>query len=118
VVPVPEAHRALAVDVQESDRASLLWAFRRFLAWRRQMPALVWGTLERLVLPEPLVGFARAFAGQRVMAVFNLSGHAVALPAGERGRPLGGFTVRPDGMLGPFGVYFGDLATAETMAPS
>jgi alpha-glucosidase len=72
-LPVPPAHQALAVSAQEADPDSLLHAFRRLLAWRRAVPALVRGTLRALDLPEPLVGFVREYEGSRVVAVFNVS---------------------------------------------
>lgn len=78
-LPVPAAHRDAAVDRQEGDADSLLHAFRRFLHWRRGVPALLRGSLRPLDLPEPLVGFVREYLGQRVVAVFNLSDQAVRL---------------------------------------
>jgi alpha-glucosidase len=72
-LPVPPAHQALAVSAQEADPDSLLHTFRRFLAWRRSVPALVDGSLRPLALPEPLVGFVRESSDCQVLAVFNLS---------------------------------------------
>jgi alpha-glucosidase len=72
-LPVPAAHRALAVDVQEADQESLLWEYRRFLWWRRGVPALVRGTSTPVEVPAPMVAFLRECEGQRVLAVFNLS---------------------------------------------
>ncbi len=54
-LPVPEPHRALAVDRHEEDGEGLLHGVRRFLAWRRRHPALIRGWLEPLHLPEPLL---------------------------------------------------------------
>jgi alpha-glucosidase len=50
---------------------------RRFLTWRRQHPAILRGVLRALYLPEPLVGFVREHAGERMLAVFNPSAAAV-----------------------------------------
>jgi alpha-glucosidase len=121
-LPVPGAHRACAVDAQEADRSSLLHAFRRFLHWRRGVKALVCGTLHPLTLPSPLVGFVREHAGQRVLALFNLSDQPVSLDVavGELGSPMGGsgfddcFT--GDGRLLPFGVLFAELTAADATA--
>jgi alpha-glucosidase len=121
-LPVPEAHRQLAVDTQETNEASLVHAFRRFLHWRRGVPALVHGTLRPVALPSPLVGFVREHAGQHVLAVFNLSDQAVSLDAFriETGRSIDGSGFEAGlgrgGYLGPFGVYFGNLATADASA--
>jgi alpha-glucosidase len=121
-LPVPEAHRSGAVDAQEADGGSLLHAFRRFLHWRRSVPALLRGTLRPLTLAPPLVGFVREHEGQRLLAVFNLSDQPVALdlPAYERGSPIQGTGFEGcfagDGRLQPFGVLFADLAMAEAAA--
>ena len=122
-LPVPEAHRSLAVDVQEKDGSSLLHAFRRFLHWRRGVPALVHGTLRSVALPSPLVGFVREHEGQRVLAVFNLSDRAVVLDlAGFRiGVTMAGNgfegCLGNDGHLQPFGVLFAELATVAVSVP-
>jgi alpha-glucosidase len=44
-LPIPEEHRNRAVDVQEAAPDSVLNAFRRFLAWRREHPALRSGSI-------------------------------------------------------------------------
>lgn len=72
-LPVPAAHRALAVSVQESDPDSNLQRLRRFLQWRRQQPALKWGGIEFVDAPEPLLVFRRTHADQQLLVVFNLS---------------------------------------------
>jgi alpha-glucosidase len=112
-LPVPAAHHALAVDVQEADASSLLHAFRRFLHWRRGIPALLRGTLQPLALPCPLVGFVRAFGPQSVTAVFNLSDRAIAVDRAAYGSPIEGTGFEAcldgDGRLLPFGVLFAEL---------
>lgn len=90
-LPVPAEHRALAVDAQEGDPASVLNAFRHFLHWRRTKPALLYGSLEPLALPEPLVGFTRAHQRQRITAIFNLSAECVDFEGDA---------------IGPYGVLF------------
>jgi alpha-glucosidase len=74
-LPMPEPHRALAVNCHEQDGEGLLNGFRRFLAWRRQHPALVRGLLHPLDVPEPLVGFIRELDEERILVLFNISGH-------------------------------------------
>ncbi len=116
-LPVPASHRPLAVDRQEADETALLHAFRRFLAWRRQQPAMVRGWLEPLELAEPLVGFVRELEDQRILALFNLSDSAVTaslapfgalLPMPESGCP--GEVLDDDVRLPPFGTFFGAMA--------
>ncbi|MDR3538153.1 MAG: alpha glucosidase [Acetobacteraceae bacterium] len=115
-LPVPAVHRSLAVDAQEADPGVLLHAYRRFLAWRRTQPALRLGALRPLALAEPLVGFVREHAGERVLAVFNLSDRTVLLDLSALAtvRPLveSGFAVALEagrGALPPYGVLFGVL---------
>jgi alpha-glucosidase len=122
-LPVPDAHRAHAVDVHEADPEALLHRVRRFLAWRRRQPALVRGSLTPLALPEPMVGFVREAEGQSVVALFNLSDRAatVDLAALPEVTPLpeSGFSVEcRDGMahLPGHGVLFGSLAPAGAAA--
>ncbi|MDR3529709.1 MAG: alpha glucosidase [Rhodopila sp.] len=115
-LPVPEAHRALAVDAQEADGSSLMHAFRRFLHWRRGVPALVHGTLRPLDLPAPLVGFVREYEGQRVLAVFNLSDQTVSFEMGSAAAMAGSGFEAKDGCLPPYGVMFAEVAAAEAFA--
>src|SRR5260221_625401 len=60
------------------------WAlngWRRFLAWRKHHPALIKGDLTLIDMPEPLVAFERAIAGERLLLVFNLGAAICVLPA-------------------------------------
>ncbi len=84
-LPVPDAHRPLAVERQEADPDSVLQAFRAFMRWRRQQPALVGGSIRFLETPEPVLAFERELDGQRMLCAFNLSAApaAMALPAGD-----------------------------------
>lgn len=114
-LPVPEAHRPLAVDRQDGDPGSLLHAYRRFLRWRRGVPALRLGSLTPLQLPDPLVGFLREHDGRRIAAVFNLADRPVTdadLPAGDP-LPDSGFD-GPRDTIEPHGVRF---IAVPAMAP-
>jgi alpha-glucosidase len=122
-LPMPDGHRVMAVDAQEADQASLLHAFRRFLHWRRGVPALLHGALHPLPLPEPLIGFVRDHDGQRVQVVVNLSAAPVSmnlvLAGACRVMTGSGFEdcLRDDGLLAPFGVVFAEFAAAEAALP-
>jgi alpha-glucosidase len=72
-LPVPQQHRALAVTRQEADPHSVLHGFRAFMHWRRQQPALRWGDIAFLDTAEPVLAFTRSFAGDTVLAAFNLA---------------------------------------------
>ncbi|MHB1869762.1 MAG: alpha-glucosidase [Steroidobacteraceae bacterium] len=73
-LPVPPEHLALAVSRQEADPDSPLNGFRRFLRWRHGQPALRWGEIRFLSLPEPVLAFTRRLEDQTILAVFNLGG--------------------------------------------
>ena len=117
-LPVPSAHHAMAVDLHEENPDALLHAFRRFLGWRREHPAMVHGDLKPLDLPEPLVGFIREHDGDRVLAVFNLSGESAAVEIDELGAimPLArsGFMPEVIGrsvVLSGHGAFFASLVS-------
>src|SRR5690606_39405223 len=84
-LPVPGEHGALAVERQEADPDSVLLAFRAFMRWRKQQPALVRGSIRFLDTAEPVLAFVREHEGQRMLAAFNLSANAatLSLPEGQ-----------------------------------
>ena len=120
-LPMPRAHRVLAADAQEADPESLLHAYRRFLRWRRGVPALIRGALHPVALPEPLVGFVRTYDRQRVLALFNLSGRPVGFDRTAFGRmavrEASGFA-DTGASLPPFGALFAELEPADAAAAS
>ncbi|MDH1314970.1 alpha-glucosidase family protein [Shewanella xiamenensis] len=71
-LPVTSEHRALGVDVQEADPASMLHGYRQFLAWRKGYPILIEGEIEFLDAPEPLLVFVRKLGEQKLLVCFNL----------------------------------------------
>lgn len=75
-LPVPNAHRELAVDVQEQDADSMLHFYRRFMAWRKSQPLLVGGDIRFADAPEGCLlieRFDRNAPDQRLWAAFNLT---------------------------------------------
>jgi alpha-glucosidase len=77
-LPVAESHRALAVDVQEADPASMLHYMRHLLQWRRKHPVLLQGDMQLLPVDDHVFAFVRHDAGERLLCAFNFSGQAVA----------------------------------------
>ncbi len=80
-LPIPEQHRQRSVARQEADPDSVLSGFRAFLRWRKTQPALCWGDIRFLDVPEPVLAFTRALDGETVLAAFNLSDRALEVPA-------------------------------------
>ncbi|RVU43898.1 alpha-amylase family glycosyl hydrolase [Rubrivivax rivuli] len=79
-LPCDPAHRALAVDLQQSDPDSMLNATRALIALRRASPALRWGDLELVHAQGPALLIRRHWQAEEVWAAFNLSGQALDLP--------------------------------------
>jgi len=89
-LPIPAAHRALAVARQETDPESVLQGFRGFMHWRKQHPALRTGTIAFHDAPEPLLVFERADGASRLLVAFNFGdeAHVLPIPSGLRLRQL------------------------------
>ncbi|GIU52835.1 alpha-glucosidase family protein [Shewanella sp. KT0246] len=75
-LPIPDAHKALSVDLQEANSDSSLHTYRHFLAWRKQYPALVAGDIQFIDTDEPVLAFTRHFETQTLLVVFNLANSA------------------------------------------
>ena len=87
-LPVPDAHRARSVEVQEQAADSVLHAVRAFLHWRKAQPALVQGAIRFVDAPAQVLAFERSHEGQRLLLAFNLSGEACDWPLPLTGVPL------------------------------
>ncbi len=82
-LPIDPGHLDMSVDVQRQDTDSTLKFVSGFLAWRRQQPALVHGSLELLDSGD-ILAWTREANGQILLSAFNL------LP--EERRFAGGWT--------------------------
>jgi alpha-glucosidase len=116
-LPVPEAHRQMAVDAQQGDEKSLLEHYRRFLAFRRAHPVLAKGDIEFLAADNDVVVFVREFGNEQLICAFNLGSRNAELDLGaDTGlESVGGhgFTGAATGgkiMLGGYGAWFGRMA--------
>lgn len=91
-LPIGETHRAQSVETQDPDPSSSLNAARKFLHWRKTVPALQWGDIAFLDTAEPVLAFTRSFEGQRLLVVFNLSAQHVQwmLPENMQAHPVAG----------------------------
>ncbi len=111
-LPVWHEHLDLCVDHQEADPKSVLNSYRRFLAWRKQHPALIFGDKVLIEKPDPIYAFERRHSNERLLCVFNFSNSAAETRSSERWQPLSGhgFEAALEGInlvLPPFGVFFG-----------
>ncbi len=114
-LPVPNDHRALALDRQERERVALLHAWRRFLRWRKTHPALVSGSIRMHEASDGLLAFERALGPERILAIFNFLPDPVRMTLPEPAcAPLPGheFAAELRGrelVLPGHGVFFGRL---------
>jgi len=79
-LPIADQHRERAVDVQEKSAESSLNSYRRFLAWRRQHPALQQGSIRFIDAPDNGLALVREHAKEKIIAAFNLSAQPLAVP--------------------------------------
>jgi len=72
-LPIPEEHISKSVEVQLNDPDSVLNSFKRFIAWRKNMPALISGDIKFIPMDEPIISFYRRCDEQEIILYFNLS---------------------------------------------
>jgi alpha-glucosidase len=118
-LPVAASHRALAVDTQDADPASLLHFYRHLLHWRKAQPALLQGDMQLLPVDAQVFAFVRASDAQRLLCVFNFSAQPATclLPVDckvtqvLKDSGLGGSVLHADRVeLAPWGGLFALLA--------
>ena len=80
-LPVAEAHRALAVDVQQATLNSSLNVSRRLIALRKRFAALRTGSQRIATACGDLLVFYRELAGERLVCAFNFGGTPEVLPS-------------------------------------
>lgn len=107
-LPIKPAQQAQHVEGQDKDPQSVLWFYRRMLAFRRNTPALQTGQTQFLDAPPTVLAFTR---GEDVSCYFNLSADQTSLRAqgsliGEA--PLQGAALK-DGILQLDGCGFAFL---------
>jgi alpha-glucosidase len=99
-LPVPRQHLQQSVELQEHDPGSTLQSFRRLLRWRKQHPALLWGSIEFLLATNTVLAFTRSYGREQLLVAFNLSPCSAVgdLPRLMSGQPLSGHGL-PEGRL-------------------
>ncbi|HAI93215.1 MAG TPA: alpha-glucosidase [Xanthomonadaceae bacterium] len=77
-LPIADAQRALAVDVQDADAGSMLAFARTWLHWRRTQAALREGAIRFHDVPHGLLLFERGEGEPALRLLFNLADAPVA----------------------------------------
>jgi alpha-glucosidase len=117
-LPVPTAHRALAVDQQETVTDSVLAHYRQTLAFRKKHSSLLDGSMTFLETNQDILAFTREKDGETLLFVFNLrrGPQAVQLPRGVKvgeAVPMPGFApkvVDGDILLEALDVFCGRIS--------
>lgn len=71
-LPVPDAHKRLAVSMQQGVELSTLEHYRRFLSFRNANPALIKGSLDDITVIGEILSFVRTLDGESIYCAFNL----------------------------------------------
>lgn len=79
-LPIPLEHALNAVVTQEGKLDSVLEHYRRFLHFRKTLPALIKGEITFHTVTDAGLVYSRSFDGERVLCAFNLSADALELP--------------------------------------
>jgi alpha-glucosidase len=109
-LPVPRAHKELAVDQQEGR--STLALYRDFLRFRQQHGALRMGDIEQIRAIDKILYFERADAEQRFMCIFNMSNQVAEVELDldkvqDSDWPHEAVRTQNGLKLPPFGAYIG-----------
>lgn len=78
-LPVVNCHKVLAVNKQDLLDDSVLNSYRCFTKWRKQYPELLYGEIEFIEVPEPILAFIRKYEDEEMLVCVNLSGQAQEL---------------------------------------
>ncbi len=116
-LPIPEAHRPLAVAAQDKLPGSTLSRIRQFIHWRKDIEPIRTGEQDFVELGEGLLALRRSSGRESVLCVFNLSDEArrFELPEDQLGTPMTGHGfsfLRNDCVvtLAPDEAYFGHVS--------
>lgn len=82
-LPIPQEHKARAVDVQDDAPESVLNAYRTFIQWRKDQPALRLGDIAFLDAPEGQMLFTRHHDDQSLLVTMNFTDRETTLELGD-----------------------------------
>ncbi|MGI2032544.1 alpha-glucosidase family protein [Rhizobium panacihumi] len=114
-LPIPVEHQIRAVSAQYGDPDSVLEQYRRFIAFRKQHPALSKGEIRFVTAEGPTLVYERIFGNETLLCVFNMGpdGQSIPLPQGDWQKLEGhGFYSTVDNRnveLPAWGAYFARL---------
>ncbi|MFK7997051.1 MAG: alpha-amylase family glycosyl hydrolase [Granulosicoccus sp.] len=83
-LPVPEAHKRLAVSTQQGVEQSTLEHYRKFLAFRKANQALVKGALDNITVIGEILSFVRTLGDETIYCAFNLGSERVRCEIGTQ----------------------------------
>jgi len=117
-LPMAKSHIELAVNQQEETPSSVLNCYRHFTQWRKKHDVLLYGEIEFVETPEPLLMFKRKFEEKEMLVCFNLSEHQqvieLALPNNiteQQDHRLATASIFEGQLqLSPFGCFYGYIA--------
>lgn len=110
-LPAGPDHAALAVDKQAADAQSMLQWTRAMIALRKANPALARGTLTGCHAAGSLLSFRRAYDGQQLLCLFNLSSEPLSCTLPKGGAILSATGDHGGNMLGPYAALVIQLET-------
>lgn len=116
-LPICQEHLSRAVNKQSEQAGSALKAVRQFLNWRRTRLALQKGELSFFDSPNQSVFLKRTFAGESMVAAFNISASTVHIDISElpqvtpiQGHGFQGNLMKASIELPAYGAFFGTLS--------
>lgn len=91
-LPIPDDHRALAVDRQTEDSDAILAHYKAMMAFRANEPALRSGSIAFVDTPDGILAFRRTAGSNSVLCVFNLTDREIdwSLPSASQVTPVNG----------------------------
>lgn len=78
-LPIPAAHKKMAVSLQEDNSDSILNAYRTFMRWRKTQPAVRLGDIQFITDADDYLVFIRHHEDENILCAFNFSASAKSI---------------------------------------
>lgn len=113
-LPLAAEHKNHAVNLQDHTEDSVLNAYRHFMKWRKNQPALLHGSIEFLESPNGTLALKRTYNDETLWATFNLSNIVQEIDIKEEITQISPYTKDLSVLSGPvtlepYRVIFGKL---------